>query len=138
MTYVGESSLGHSVFSDEGSGPLRLSGSRCPACGDIRLPPRTLCGNDLTACEPFELSGDGTIYETVQVSLAPQGFEAPFWVGYVDLDEGARYFAQIGWTEGDPDPGHGDRVTMSIEAIGTGNEPVLGPVFRRVARDAGE
>jgi uncharacterized OB-fold protein len=70
--------------------------------------------------------------------LAPQGFEAPYWVGYVDLDEGARYFAQIGWNEGDPDPSHGDSVSMSVEPVGSGEDRVLGPVFRRVVPDAPE
>jgi uncharacterized OB-fold protein len=70
------------------------------------------------------------------MSLAPQGFEAPFWVGYVDLDEGVRFFAQIASADGDSDPAHGDRVAMHIEAIGAGADAIYGPVFRRVLSNA--
>jgi len=131
MRYVGEASLGQSVLVEDEDGGHQLLASQCPECGDVRLPSRTLCPNDLSPCEPIRLQGTGVIYEAVRVGLAPQGFEAPFWVGYVDLDGGARFFAQIGCLDGERDPRHGDRVVMSVEPIGSTEEGLLGPVFRR-------
>jgi uncharacterized OB-fold protein len=127
VSYVGDATLGHSVFNADGTA---LVGSRCPECGDTRFPGRKLCVNDLQECEACEFSGLGTIYEAVRVELAPGGFDAPFWVGYIDLDEGARLFAQIRWSE-ESTPCHGDRVQMHVEPVALRDEPVLGPVFRK-------
>ncbi|MEV8511618.1 OB-fold domain-containing protein [Dactylosporangium sp. NPDC051484] len=128
---VGEFSLGAPILTVNESGRHVLVGSRCPACGDVRLPSRTLCGADLSECVPHELSGEGTVYEAVRIALAPAGFEAPFWIGYVDLAEGPRYFAQIEAPEDAP-PSHGDRVTLTVGRLGTSEEPLLGPIFRKV------
>ena len=133
MTELGELSVGGSVLERGPGGGYRLRASRCPTCGDVRVPPRDLCPNDSTPCTPNGLTGAGTIYEAVNILIPPQGFDAPFWAGYVDLDEGARFFAQIACTEGEAPPRHGDRVQMNVEWIGTGDRRVLAPVFARVA-----
>jgi len=136
MRFVGESSIEHPIFADVGDGVLALVASRCPQCGDTRLPARTLCPNDLSECDVVHLSGDGVIYEAVRISLAPRGFDSPFWVGYVDLDEGVRMFAQIEWAEADGEPSHGDRVVMDVRPIGAGDDRPYGPSFRKVSDDA--
>jgi uncharacterized OB-fold protein len=131
MRYVGESSLGYSVV--DPSDPMRLLGSRCPVCGDVRVPARKLCPNDTVECESLALTGEGTLYEAVRIELAPEGFESPYWVGYVDLDEGARLFARIGGLPAGEQPQHGDRVRMSIEALAHDDDgPIMGPVFWKV------
>ena len=61
-----------------------------------------------------------------------EGFDTPFWAGYIDLDEGVRFFAQIACAEGEPRPQHGQRVQMNVEWIGSGDNQVLAPVFARV------
>lgn len=131
MSYVGEVALGHSVFDGDDTA---LLGSRCAECRDTRFPVRRLCPNGHGPSEEIAFSGLGTIYEAVLVHLAPSGFDAPFWVGYIDLDEGARLFARIGWDDGAEDfPTHGDRVRMHVEPVAVRDEPVLGPVFRKVS-----
>ncbi len=133
MRYVGEASLGRSIFTGDSDSVPHLAASRCPLCGDVRFPARTLCPNDLTECDPYALSGDGTIYETVELSLAPKGFEPPFWVGFVDLDGGARVFAQIAAPDdGQSEPRHGDRVQLQINVIQQGDNPLYGPGFWKV------
>jgi uncharacterized OB-fold protein len=133
MTNLGELSLGDSLLLRDDDSRYWLRASRCPSCGDVRVPPRPWCPKDLTQCDPVGLSGAGTVYEAVNILIPPQGFDAPFWAGYIDLDEGARFFAQIACTEGESPPRHGDRVQMNVEWIGTGDRRVLAPVFKRVA-----
>jgi uncharacterized OB-fold protein len=136
VKYVGEDSRGASLVIPDEAGNLALAASRCPTCSDVRVPARPLCPVDLTDCEYITLTGRGQIYETVQISMAPQGFEAPYWVGYVDLTEGARVFAQIDHQEGQPEPRRGDHVSVEIRQVNSGDEPVYGPVFRRVNDNA--
>jgi len=133
MTELGELSLGSSLLERGVEGRYRLRASSCPQCGDVRVPPREWCPNDSTACTPTSLVGGGTIYEAVNVVIPPQGFDTPFWAGYIDLDEGARFFAQITCAEGESEPRHGQRVEMNVEWIGSTDHRVLSPVFTRVA-----
>jgi uncharacterized OB-fold protein len=133
MTELGELSLGYSLLERGTEGGYRLRASRCPRCGDVRVPPREVCAKDSTRCAPAGLTGTGTIYEAVYVAIPPQGFDAPFWAGYIDLDDGVRFFAQIACAEGEPPPQHGQRVQMSVQWIGNAERRVLAPVFARVA-----
>jgi uncharacterized OB-fold protein len=133
MTELGELSVGDSLLERGAEGGYRLRASRCPRCGDVRVPPREVCPKDSTRCTPAGLTGAGTIYEAVNIVIPPQGFDAPFWAGYVDLDEGVRFFGQIACAEGEPPPRHGQRVQMSVEWIGNAGSRVLAPVFGRVA-----
>jgi uncharacterized OB-fold protein len=134
--YVGESSLGISIVIEDENGQPALAASRCPECADVRVPPRSLCPMDRTPADVIAVTGAGTIYEAVELSMAPPGFDVPFWVGYVDLVEGARVFAQIERDEGQVDPAHGDEVRLEIKQVNAGDNPVFGPVFRRVNHDA--
>ncbi|MBB5167841.1 Zn-ribbon domain-containing OB-fold protein [Mycobacterium sp. AZCC_0083] len=131
MPELGELSLGYSLLDGSGAA-YRLRASRCPRCADVRVPPRELCPNDATPCTPTSLTGAGTIYEAVRIAIPPQGFDVPFWAGYIDLDEGVRFFAQITCADGEPPPVHGQRVAMNVEWIGTGDRRVLAPMFSRV------
>jgi uncharacterized protein len=132
--YVGERSLGYSIFAADDTENNEIIGSKCPVCGDVRFPARVLCPNDLAECERHPVAGQGIIYEVVRVRLAPEGFKAPYWVGYVDLADGVRIFAQIAAADDERAPANGDRVRMTVGVVGTSdNEPVYGPVFRKVA-----
>jgi uncharacterized OB-fold protein len=105
-------------------------------CGDVRFPARTLCPHDLEVCVEHRILGEGTVYEMVRMNLAPEGFTPPYYAGYVDLDAGVRIFAQVAWSQGEPSPQHGDRVTLSVEVVTDIDEPVYGPMFRRTANHA--
>lgn len=98
-----------------------------PTCGLNFYPPRELCINDLATCEEIELSQHGTIYESAVVEIAPEGFEAPYRVAYVDLPEGVRVFAPVRWT-GPTAPRPGDQVKLTVDVVRREPE-VIGPVF---------
>jgi uncharacterized OB-fold protein len=127
---LGEESIGQAVLAEDEGGTLRLVASRCPDCGDVRMPGREYCVDHGIACDRILLSGRGVIYEAVYVSVPPEGFDRQFWTGYIDLDEGPRVFAQIACADGATPPAHGQRVRMRVEEIGI--RPILAPVFRRV------
>ena len=129
MGELGEESIGRSVLEKDAEGRHRLAASRCPECGDVRTPRRDYCVNDGLPCERILLSGRGEIYEAVFVSVPPKGFDHRFWAGYIDLDEGARIFAQIACAEDEKPPSHGQRVEMTTLQIGV--RAVLAPVFTR-------
>ena len=74
----------------------RLEGQRCTDCGAVKFPPRGTCG----ACskktlETYRFSGRGTVYSFAEVAQAPKGFEAPYTVALVELEEGVRVTAQL-------------------------------------------
>jgi uncharacterized OB-fold protein len=137
MSYVGEASIGYSIFYDQpDDGQVRLSGSRCPVCGDIRFPQRRICPNDLAECQRYAIRGEGIIYETVLVHLPPAGFSVAYRAGYIDLDDGVRVFAHIAPEEGH-EPASGDRVALTVGVVRTEDGgPVLGPIFRRIGHAA--
>jgi uncharacterized OB-fold protein len=110
------------------AGRVTLVGSKCPDCGDVRYPPRALCPMDRTPAQRVALSGRGIIYECVRVMLAPNGFEAPYWVGYVDLDDGVRVFARISDELGQPT--HGDRVALTFAPVSNRSDAKRAPLFR--------
>jgi uncharacterized OB-fold protein len=133
MTELGELSLGASLLERGVDGRYRLCASYCPLCGDVRVPPRESCPNDGTPCIPTSLTGSGTIYAAVNVAIPPRGFDTPFWAGYIDFDEGVRFFAQIACADGESEPEHGQRVEMDVEWIGDADHRVFAPVFTRMA-----
>jgi uncharacterized OB-fold protein len=128
MKLLGESSLGSPTVA-VGEDAVRLIGSRCPECGDVRYPARARCPHDLALCNEHLIDGAGTVFESVQMHLAPRGFDPPFHVGYIDLDDGARVFAQLDWRDQGVEPQHGDRVVVRLGVIRQGQESVSGPVF---------
>ena len=74
----------------------RLEGQRCLACKAIQFPPRETCetcrGDRL---EPRRLSGRGTVYAYSEVAQAPAGFNAPYVVAMIELEEGLKVTAQL-------------------------------------------
>jgi len=124
---VGEDSIPGGIVTDDGT---RLLGSRCPVCGDVRYPARDLCPKDWSPTDRVPLSAEGVLYEAVRVVLAPRGFAAPYWVGYVDLPDGVRVFARVASEFGDPT--HGDEIRLSFLPVENGDRTVLTPTFQTI------
>jgi uncharacterized OB-fold protein len=128
---VGENSIGEAILKPGSDGVLHLQGSRCPQCDDIRYPSQVRCPHDLTLMEPVDLSDEGRLYAAVRVDLAPQGFEQPYWVGYIDLPDGVRVFAPLRCDVELP-PSDGDAVGL---VIGTVRNGVQAPMYERKLSD---
>jgi len=79
----------------DGSPPF-LKGYRCKQCGQLDFPKLSIC----PGCwgEEFEmvpLGRRGTLYAFAEVFLGQPGMTYPMTIGYVDLPENIRVFAQL-------------------------------------------
>ncbi len=76
------------------AGELRLQ--RCNACDHTYFPPRNHCpacgGRDVAV---FKASGKGRLFSYVINHLPSPGFEPPFAIAVVKLDEGPRLMSNI-------------------------------------------
>ncbi len=76
----------------------RLEAGKCKGCGKLHFPPRLVC--DACGSRDFEtvkLSREGTLVTYTIIRVPPGGFsdQAPYAVGIVELDGGARITAQV-------------------------------------------
>jgi len=78
-------------------GQPALLASQCGSCGAVTFPPEDVCPGCYRsdAVREVRLSREGSLYSYTVIRSAPPGFTAPYAVGYVDLPEGIRLFAQI-------------------------------------------
>jgi uncharacterized OB-fold protein/acyl dehydratase len=78
---------------DEG----KLLIQKCSSCGELRHPPRPMCGKcQSTAWESVEASGKGTLYSYTVLHYPPiPGYDFPCPVGLIELEEGTRVIANI-------------------------------------------
>jgi uncharacterized OB-fold protein len=83
-------------------GELRLQ--RCRACNRTYFPPQPFCpacsGDDV---EIVQSSGRGSLASYVITHRAAPGFEAPYVIAVVELEEGPRLLTNIVGVEPDPD-----------------------------------
>jgi len=91
---------------------------KCSSCGELRHPPRPMCGEcQSIAWETVASKGKGTVYSYV-VMHHPKipGYDYPLAVAVIDLDEGTRFVSNII----DCDPSEvqiGMRVEMKMESV---------------------
>ena len=76
------------------AGELRLQ--RCGGCDHVYFPARPFC----PACSSrdvnwFTASGKGTLFSYVINHRAPPGFEAPYIIAVVQLEEGPRMMSNL-------------------------------------------
>lgn len=91
----------------------RLEGQRCSDCDALQFPPRAAC----RACRGANLrgqrlSGRGSVYSYAEVNHAPRGFQAPYLVGLVRLEEGTLVTAQL--TDLEPEDA---RIGLPVEMV---------------------
>ncbi len=82
---------------EQPGGQPALLASECGGCGTVTFPSEDVCPGcyDSDAVREVRLNRHGTLYSYTVIRSAPPGFTAPYAVGYVDLPEGIRLFAQI-------------------------------------------
>jgi uncharacterized OB-fold protein len=83
-------------------GELRLQ--RCRACATTYFPPQPFCprcsSDDI---EVVRASGRGSLYSYVVTHRAAPGFEAPYVIAVVQLDEGPRLLSNLVGIAPDPE-----------------------------------
>jgi uncharacterized OB-fold protein len=76
------------------AGELRLQ--RCTACAATYFPPRPFCPHCASgAVEVFAASGRGRLYSYIISHLAAPGFEPPYFIAVVELEEGPRLLSNL-------------------------------------------
>lgn len=95
--------MAHGTGNETGShGTVYLDGSICPKCSLAAYPAARICFDCLTAIDGTSaLLGQGTLYSWTETSIGRGTLDNPVVWGYVDLDDGARVFAEIIATEQD-------------------------------------
>ncbi len=107
-------------------GELRLQ--RCRDCGSFYFPPQPSCPRCASGdVEVVRSSGRGFLYSYVISHLAAPGFEAPYVIGVVELEEGPRLLTNI--VEVAPDP---DQLSLDlpVEAVYQTVGDLALPLFR--------
>ena len=67
----------------------KLLGLKCNQCGAYTAPPKKVCMECASEdMEIVELNGKGEIQTFTVINVPPEGFEAPYMVALVKLDEG--------------------------------------------------
>ncbi len=75
-------------------GELRLQ--RCSACSNVYFPPRPFCpGCASRDVQVFSASGRATLHSYVISHRPMPGFEAPYAIAVVELEEGPRVMTNI-------------------------------------------
>jgi uncharacterized OB-fold protein len=103
MTATSETPLGGIPIRDglftlpsESHEKAHLIGSRCPLCGQVSFPRRSICAKCLSPdLEEVPLSRKGRIYTYTVIGYPAPGLEAPYAVAYIDLPEGVRVFSLL-------------------------------------------
>ncbi len=74
-----------------------LVGGKCSTCGFTTLGLRDICPECWAQGTMTEtaIGRRGRLYTYTVIHQLPHGYEEPFAVGYVDLDDGIRVFAHI-------------------------------------------
>ena len=103
----------------------KFLGLKCNKCGGYTVPPKKVCMECASEdMDIVDLSGKGEIKTYTVIRVPPEGFEAPYIVAMVELDEGP-------WVTGnivDVDP---DKTSMDMigKRVSIGHKVVKGDKF---------
>lgn len=109
-----------------------LEGTACSRCGARQFPAAHRCACGSRDLAPHRFEGKGELYSFSEVFISPDGFQGPYALGLVKLDEGVTVLAQI--TDADPeDLRIGMRLEMVVRKVTEGGQDgaiVYGYKFR--------
>lgn len=116
--------------------PTALRAARCGSCATVSFPYVPAC----PACDAagpvaeIGLSSEGRVFEMTTVRSPAPGFVAPYDVGYVDLPDGVRVFAQLD-AAGASRASAGDRVRIAFRPFASEDgRTVIGYAFAPVPK----
>lgn len=82
-------------------GKYSLIGTKCNGCGEKQFPGRSVCpGCSSTSLAPVQFSGSGAIESYTTIHVGPAGFNGPYNVALIRLDEGPMIAGEIVDDEG--------------------------------------
>ena len=82
----------------------RLMLQRCNACGQAYYYPRPICPHCMSDdVQWFQASGKGLVYSFVICHRSQPGFEVPYVIAVVELEEGPRMMTNLVGIEPDPE-----------------------------------
>lgn len=77
-------------------GKYTLVGNRCNSCGVVYFPARVVCQScGRSGLEEHKLPETGKIITYTIIHVAPEGFEAPYCVGIVELGDGVTISGHV-------------------------------------------
>ena len=116
----------------DGSSPF-LKGYKCKKCGELDFPKTVPCskcwGKEF---DMVPLSRRGNLYSVSDIYIGQPGMAVPYVIGYVDLPEGVRIFAQM---EGPVETFRcGDEVEVTSGSIKNNHDglPITSYKFKKV------
>ena len=109
----------------------KLMVQRCRECDETYFYPRPFCPSCFSFdVEWFQASGKGTLYSFVINHRPPPGFDAPYVIAVVELEEGPRMMTNLIGIEPDPELVNCD---MPVEIVYDDvTEEVTLPKFRPI------
>jgi uncharacterized OB-fold protein len=108
-------------------GELRLQ--RCQSCDHVYFPPRPFCPTCASKqVAVFKASGRGSLFSYVVSHLPAPGFEPPYTIAVVELEEGPRMMTNIVGTPPDPQQLPLD-APVEVEFVAVSDSITL-PMFR--------
>jgi uncharacterized OB-fold protein len=116
------------------AGELRLQ--RCDECARVYFPPRPFCpGCSSRSVEIFRASGRARLYSYVISHRPAPGFEPPYAIAVVELEEGPRMMSNLVDTPQTPEALILDMpLEVVFEAV---SEDISLPLFRPAGNDEG-
>ena len=118
---------------EDGSPPF-LKGWKCKKCGQVDFPKLSPCPNCWS--EEFEmnpLSRKGTLYSFSDIYVGVAGLETPYIIGYIDLPEDIRVFAQLDGEAGTYKCGDEVELTYGPVNINRDGNPIISYRFKKAS-----
>jgi uncharacterized OB-fold protein len=118
------------LFGEDTEGPFLLGG-RCGACNFVTLGVRDICPECWTrgSMTMVPIGRRGRVYTATVVHQVPQGYDGPFAVGYVDVENGVRVFAHVGREPSALKPGTKVRLTVAPMRNDKDGTSLIGPLY---------
>lgn len=116
----------------DGSPPY-LKGWRCKKCKQLDFPKLDTCPNCWeTEYEMVPLSRKGTLYSFSDIYIGAPGLPTPYIIGYVDLPENLRIFAQLEGEVGTYKCGEAVEVTTGVIGTNLDGLPITSYKFKKI------
>ena len=89
-SYIKTVPIGKDYYTEEADGTVYLRGSRCGLCGDKFYPAKTVCSTCVSDedIQEIKMRGRGNLYTWTVIERAAPGFFSPYWLSYIDLEDG--------------------------------------------------